>query len=333
MSALVAVGRRSMWGAALVALPGMIWLLPARAAAQDGDAIVIVNGQPIPRRKVVDLLMETRGLEIMQQVIAVELAKQETRRRGLQVTEADVEAQYRRALDEIVPGSDADNVPLTREAKERALQTILQQRCLTMPEFMLAMERNAHLRKAAEQEFRVTEATLREEFARRYGEKVEVRHIQLPASDTRALHEALDDLGRNVDFAEVARRLSVNRETAERGGLLTPFAFNAPDEEVPAALREVAFGLAPGQVSAPTLTDRMIHILKLERRIAPEGVQFEDVRGEVEGRLRERVLQQNMNALISELFQKAKINVLDRGLKREYEALLDQFSQEAGGMP
>jgi parvulin-like peptidyl-prolyl isomerase len=310
----------------LVCLAPLSWYGPqAAVAAGDGDALVIVNGQPISRARVVDLLMETRGLEIVQQLVSLELARQETRRRGISVTEADIQQQFRQALDEIVPQTDAQGVTLDEEGKRRALETILQQRCLTMPEFMLAMERNAHLRKLVEADFQVEEATLREEFARRYGEKVEVRHVQIDATDSRSLHEALDLLSRKVDFADVARRLSVNSQTAPRGGLMEPFSFR--DEQIPAALREVAFSLAPGEVSAPTLAGKFIHILKLERRIPPADVRFEDVRDEVEQTLRQRVTRQRMNELITRLFQQAQVRVLDKGLRQKYEELRKSWTE------
>ncbi len=306
------------------------WLLVAAAltavrpaaAADDGDALVIINGRPIARRKVVDMLMESRGLQIMQQLIALELAKQETRRLGIEVTEADVEEQFRQAVAEIMPARDAGGVALDEEQKQRALALFLQQKCLTMPEFRVAMERNAHLRRAVAHDFRVDEPTLREEFARTYGEKAEVRHIQVNANDRAALNEALDLLARGVDFAEVARRVSVNTDDAARGGLMTAFAFE--DQAIPAALREVAFALAPGERSSPTLVGNMIHILKLERRIAPADVRFEDVRTEVEAQLRERAIRQKMNERMTELFEQARIRVLDPQLKREFEELLQE---------
>ena len=47
---------------------------------------------------------------------------------------------------------------------------------------------------------------LREEFARLHGEKVEVRHIQV--ADVSGLHEALNQLEKGADFAQVARAVS-----------------------------------------------------------------------------------------------------------------------------
>jgi foldase protein PrsA len=316
-------GRRVQAKRMLLALVAA--LLPAAlgpALADDGDALVIVNGQPISRQKVVDVLMDTHGLQIMQQVIALELAKQETRRLGIQISAADVEEQYRRAVEEIAPTRDATGVTLSEEQKRQALEKVLRDKCLSLGEFRVAMERNAHLRKVADQGFHVDEATLREEFARTRGEKAEVRHIVVHANDKRTLQEALDRLNQGEDFAEVARRLSTNPETAARGGLMEPFTFT--DKEVPPAVREVVFALRPGQVSNPTAVGELIHVFKLERRIPPEDVRFEDVREQVEAELRERVVRQKMGELMTKIFDQAKIRVLDPKLKREFDEMLKQ---------
>jgi parvulin-like peptidyl-prolyl isomerase len=300
---------------------------PAAGRAEDGDAIALVNGRPISRARMVDVLMEGYGLRVMQQLIALELAKAETARLKLSVTPADVEAEFRGAVDQIAPATDAQGQKLGAEEKRQSLDFLLQQKNLTLVEFRLAMERNAHLRKIAERDFRVDEPTLREEFARLHGEKVEVRHIQV--DDIPGLHAALDLLGKGTDFAEVARRVSKNTDSAPRGGLLEPFAFN--DAGIAALLREQAFALKPGEVSKPLRVGQWWHILKLERRIAPENVRFEDVRGEVEKALRERVLPERMRALVNDLVRQAEVRVLDGALKQKYEELLKQNA--AGGQP
>lgn len=321
-----AVLRGRLSGGRLALLLALVAFAPP-GRAQEGDAIAIINGEPLSRTKVVDTLLESHGLRIMQQHIALELARQETRRRGLSVTAGDIEAQVRRAIEEIVPPTDAAGVDLNEETKRRALRQLLDEKCLTMTEFLLAMERNAHLRKLAEQEVQVTEATLREEFARTYDEKVEVRDIVIPAGEQRTLQEVLSRLGRGEEFAEVARLLSTHRESAARGGLLAPFTFGEPS--LPPALRELAFTLKPGEVSTPTQTGDMIHVLRVERRIPPEGVRFEDVKEQVAARVRERAIRQKSVALMNRIFEQAQIRVLDKRLAGEFEELRKQ--QRAGG--
>lgn len=307
---LVAVG---------LVLAGLTGPLPAAVAA-DGDAVAIVNGQPITKRAMVDVLMESHGLQVMQQLVVLELAKEETKRLKLRVTSTDVDREYERALTRIAPPVGSDGKPLSAEEKEQALAYLLEEKCLSRAEFMLGMERNAHLRKIVEQDVQVSEATLREEFARLYGEKVEVRNIRIKLGDINALHEAINLLDKGVDFGDVARRVSEDSDTAARGGLLEPFAFN--DDSIAPVLREAAFSLSPGERTQPIQVGRWLFILQLEQRLAPAAVRFEDVRGKVEQELRDRVVPDRMNQLITELFRKAEIRVLDRALKPKFEELL-----------
>jgi parvulin-like peptidyl-prolyl isomerase len=264
--------------------------------------------------------MEAHGLPIMQQLVVLELAKAETKRLKLRVTPDDVEREYQQAVDRIAPEVNAEGQALSPDEKRRSLETLLQQKGLTPTEFRIGMERNAHLRKVVEQNFRVDDATLREEFARLYGERVEVRHIQV--GDVAGLHEALNQLEKHADFAEIARAVSQNVDTAPNGGLLEPFAFNA--ESMAPVLREAAFSMKPGEVSKPIRVGRWWHILKLERRLPASDVRFEDVRPQVEQALRSHAIPQEMNRLITELFQKADVKVLDSNLKHKYEQMLKE---------
>ncbi|MCH7873278.1 MAG: hypothetical protein IID33_16405, partial [Planctomycetes bacterium] len=74
-----------------------VMLAPAASADaqnRDGDAIAIVNGRTITRQQVVDLLIESHGLGAMQQMIMLELARSETLLLVLDVTQADIQAEY-----------------------------------------------------------------------------------------------------------------------------------------------------------------------------------------------------------------------------------------------
>ncbi len=304
---------------ALALAPG----LPPAARAGDGDAVAIVNGRPISKQRLIEVLMDAHGLEIMQQLIILELAKTETQRRDIRITQTDTEREFERALAKIAPEVDARGSALNDREKRQSLTMLLQQKGITLAEFVIAMERNAHLRKLVERDVQVTESTLREEFARIHGEKVQVRHIQVAGVE--GLHEALNQLDQDVAFADVARAVSQNNETAPRGGLLEPFAFN--DESVSRLLRDAAFALKKvGEVTKPILVGRWWHILQLERRISSAGVRFEDVRHQVEQELLDRVVPREMNRLVTEMFEKARqtgqIRVLDGELKWRFERLL-----------
>ncbi len=316
-------GRRRACAAVLVALTTF---LPSVVRADDGNAIAIVNGRAISREKLINTLIDAHGAEVLQQLIILELAKQETQQRGIRVTQADVDAEFEMALNRIAENAGMTGEFATDKNKRDALRQVLDERRISMAEFMIGMERNAHLRKIAEKDVHITEETLREEYARTYGEKVVVRHIQIPRNDTRGLNQAINLLERGADFADVARRVSKNAETAARGGEMEPFTFDDPD--IPEVLREMAFSLKPGAVSSPVLTGQFFHILKLDHRIPPVDARFEDERPKVERSLRERVLPDLMGKLAVRLHQGAKIRVLDGRLRPKYQEFLNRGAVE-----
>ena len=321
-------GFRCAWFLCLagVVLIGLCWPVAARAA--DGDAVAIVNGRPVSKHKMVSVLMDGYGLQVMQQLIVLELAKAETQRLGLPVVLADVDAEYDRALDRIAPEISEDGKRLSPEERRQSLEFLLQQKNISMAEFMLGMERNAHLRKVVERDFRVDEATLHEEYARTYGEKVQLRHIQIPVGDSNTLYEVIKQLEQGTDFADVARGTSQNPDTAPRGGLMEPFTFDDP--EIAPALREQAFAMKPGEmVTAPLKIGRWWHVVKLEGRIPPAGSSFDEVRDQVEERMRERVIPEKMNTLVGELFNRANIRVMDSSLRRKFNKLMEENRVQA----
>lgn len=301
------------------------FLLPAPALAQDGDSVAIVEGRSVSRQQLADALIEAHGLKMLQQLVLLELAKAETDRLGIRIARAQVETELRSSLDQLAREAGLSGADATPENKNQALDALLEQKNISRLEYMIAMERNAHLRACVERDFKVEEETLREEFARTYGERVVVRHIQL--SDLRKLTPLLDQINSGADFAQLAREFSENRDSGPRGGEMEPFTFQ--DERVPPAMRELAFSLRVGAVSAPLMVGGGHHVLKLERRIAPENVKFEDVRSDVERAMRERFVTRAMGERMEQLFKQAKIRVLDPNLRRKY----DEFLRAAAAGP
>ncbi|QOJ15469.1 MAG: peptidylprolyl isomerase [Planctomycetia bacterium] len=293
----------------------LLLLLTPCASVLASDAIALVNGKPVSREAVVNLLIESHGLAAMQQLVLLELARQETQAAGLSVSRADIQREYEQSVDRLLI-VEAPGERIEPADKRRVLDLLLEQKGISHAEFMISMERNAHLRKLVEKSIVLSEATLREEFSRTYGERVEVRDIIV--ADSSALSAALEALNRGEDFARVAERFS-RHPSAAQGGLLPPFSF--ADDQIPPLVREAAFALAPGEVSAPLRVEERFHVLKLERRLPPEHARFEDVRAEVERSLRDRVVTAEMSRRAATSFEQATVKVLEPRLREPFEAL------------
>jgi parvulin-like peptidyl-prolyl isomerase len=275
-----------------------------------------------------DLLLRSRGLGVLEQLIALELARQAAEAEGVAITPADIHAEYDRSVARISSPVPAATQPvLGKEARETLLSQILARRGLSRDEFNLAMERQAYIRKLAEKRLQITEAMLRTHYETMYDERVQIRHIQL--TDYREVAKVQKMLAEGRDFAEVARTHSQNSVTAPEGGLLPPFSRNQDD--VPPLLREVAFRLSVGQVSNAVRIDNDYHLIKPIQRFERSQVQFEHVKEIVRLKLIERLLPEAMMNLERDLFNKAQIIITDARLRQQFDEKYRQGRSARGG--
>jgi len=277
---------------------------PASNDAQAGGAspqrrvMATVNGQPIYMDALYDLLVRSDGMANARQLIANELVRQEAQRRGVSVSDQEVAEQSKRTLERMFPDIDDPR------QLDRLLEQMLVSRGMCRKLWDLTMRRNALLRKLARRNIRVTDAQLRAEYEDTYGRKVQIRHIQ-----TASAQEAQDVLARlaaGEDFAELAKKVSKNA-SARNGGLLPPLG--AKTAEVPPAMRKAALEMNKvGQVSGPIQVGASFHILKLEKIIPAENVDFEAVKDELAEKVRSRQLDLAAQALLREMLDKAVTN-------------------------
>ncbi len=87
---------------------------------------------------------------------------------------------------------------------------------------------------------------------------------------------------------------------------------------MPALLREAAFTLPVAQVSNPIRVDRWYHLIWVEERLPPSDRPFDQVRDELEHRLRQQRIGPAMQELSADLFRRARVEVLDPTLEGEF---------------
>ena len=261
-------------------------------------------------------LLRSHGVSLLEQIIVLEAAAQAARARGLTVGQTEIDGELDRVLRRLAdPLAPVTKGGFDRETAERLLGLILAERNMSREEFMLGIRCNALLRAIVESQQEIAEEQLREEFERAFGERVQVRHIQLgtPAEVSRARQL----LASGREFAEAARELSANTTSARQGGLLEPFSRG--DGDVPELLREVSFALDDGEISDAVRVGSWYHVLKLEKRIpASEAGEFERVRAELAQRLRARLSEAEMERLYEELFSTADVEVHDPVLSEAF---------------
>ncbi|OPX25297.1 MAG: hypothetical protein B1H04_00245 [Planctomycetales bacterium 4484_123] len=235
-----------------------------------------------------------------------ELVRQEARRQGVSVSEEEAFAEEARALKRIFGERTSP------DQRQRMLDELLRRRGLTRELWRATMRQNALLRKMALPKLSVTDSMLKVEFARRYGEKVEISHIALPSLSE--AEKIIRRLKAGEDFAELARKYSTNSATAAKGGHLPPFS--REDGAVPQAIRDAAFALRPGQVSGIVQAGTNFHVLKLHRRYPSSKVKFEAVKDSLRKEVMARLVERMKVEIIAQLSRSARIEYVNPVLRR-----------------
>jgi parvulin-like peptidyl-prolyl isomerase len=271
--------------------------------------------QTVKLSDIKDILVKSYGLNATLNCVQLKLAQAEARSRGLTISKSDIDRETELTLAQVFPDAQPNEYP-------DLLKQLLQQQKLSRPEFDLVMEVNANLRKIAESqlapESQVKEETLREAFNVLYGETVKVRHIAL--SNMQEVLAAQKQLAAGVPFRDVARAMSKNGRTAPLDGELPAFSRAASD--VTPAFKDAAFALKEGEVSEPVQAEGYYHLIKLEKRIPPKAVRFEDVRDSIARDLRKKATDAAVRQFRQTLGDQAR-----QTLKIEEPTLAEQWRQ------
>ena len=258
---------------------------PATTAPADDPLLARVDGQEVRMSDVVAVAAEVlppelRGLPpgALLQMLPPEVSRQLVDRA---ITE--------RALVQAARAAGLDKDDEVRRRIRRAEEQELQQALLT--------------REVAG---KVTDDAIRaryeQETAKRQGEpEVHARHVLVPTEQ--AAREAMAEVAKGADFAEVAKRRSTG-PGAQQGGDL---GFFKKGDMVP-EFAEAAFALQPGQVSsAPVRSPFGWHVIKVEERRAAAAPSFEDAKPQIQ----RQMLEEGVEAMVQRVRSAAKIERLD----------------------
>jgi hypothetical protein len=290
---------------------------PAQTSPPD-DVLAVVNGTPIRRSTVTALLMESHGLSTLESLVLLTAARQKAAAMSLTVTQADIKGAHEDALRRLAtPFVGTDRPPLDRTAAESLLREFLTAKNISLREWELRMEQRAIVAKIAAAEVArspVTEKMLRLQYDQDFGEKVQVRHIQLAslAEVTRA-----KALLTEKDFELVAREMSGNEFTASQGGLMPPFTRDDP--AVAPLLRQTAFALKVGEVSTAIHEQNRYQIIRVERYFPAGKTSYENTdKDKLRARVLDQLARQRMEDLEDELFRNAAVDIRDPNLSTQF---------------
>lgn len=310
------MNRRRLWiGAAVLTAAVAAGGIAAWWARQVPRVAATVNGEPIYAREVDRYVREIGarfGVDfskadaarqrqevarsVLEQLIERTLILQEARRTGRLASDAAVEDRLRKIAASFPSLQDFERT-LTEQGISR---TELQERV----RFELTVRRiveDLKVPSPTEQEARAYFEAHRQAFDE--PERVRVRHV-LVRTEAEA-RVALARLRRGEPFAKVAKDLSQDPGTRDRGGEV---GLVAPGQTLP-DFERVAFSLKPGELSEPVRTAFGYHIVQVTERLPAKKATWGGVRHQVLQLLRENKRREAFEAWVKDLRNRARIVV------------------------
>lgn len=291
---------------------------PAQIPGGD-DVLARIGDTVVTRQQLNDPLFRAFGFDMLMLLVQRNIAHDACRAQGLVVTPEDIKREEEAAVAYL-----RSNTPgLEQEDTQKLIEQLLAQpkrpgEVSTRVEWDIVMETNAHLRKLAEPLLKdaLTDEAVQQEFDERYGASIQVRHLVVANPQEAAMIKA--KLAEGKDFVELIRTYSRNPDKHE-GGLLPPFTMKS--QRYGEAFKRVAFSLKDGEVSDPVAFEGSYHLLRVERRMAPKAIKFEDMRDTIREELQEKIIIQAQKKLRNDFAQAAlaKVQITDPTLQEEFK--------------
>ncbi len=244
-------------------------------------------------------------------LIAFELLYQESERRGVKISAADVDAAIARnrarfrsaqAYDAALARRGMSAEDLRRDTRKTlAVNRLLEQ----------TVWQDIQIKPAEIQRFYDEN---REQF--KHPAEIRASHILIrvsagasAAQKEKAKKEAevlLQQLKQGADFAALARQHSQDPATAKSGGDLGFFSRDTME----ASFEKAAFALKPGELSGVVQTPYGFHIIKVTAQRDAGYSPPAEVKGEITAVLRDEAKRSKQDQLVAELRKKAKVEIL-----------------------
>ncbi|MEE9604303.1 MAG: peptidyl-prolyl cis-trans isomerase, partial [Candidatus Scalindua sp.] len=144
----------------------------------------------------------------------------------------------------------------------------------------------------------ITDEELNEAYEEQFGEKIVARQIVLRMM--RDAEKILKRIKTGADFEALAKKESIDRASASRGGRMRPFGPHG-------ILGKAVANLKKGEISEIIKTDSGYHILKIDNRIPRSMKKFSEVKDELVKFVTARKIQNRISPWLLNLVETAEI--------------------------
>ncbi|MFI5396191.1 MAG: peptidylprolyl isomerase [Candidatus Binatia bacterium] len=314
-------------GAALLFLSASLHAQQGTKVLRDDDLVARVNGTPIYRKAVREVVQGVLSVEdsqpgpaavgklaeeAMNSLVALELLYQESQARGVKVSDTAVDAEIARSKSQFPDAHAFDQALKAKGITEADLRRDTQKTMAVNQLLERAVWKDVHVNAEQTKDFYEKN---REEFKHPAEIRASRILIRVPEGVTESERSTakqrasavLAKVQAGADFAQLARENSQDPASAPQGGDLGYFAKGEMDP----AFEKQALALSPGQLSGVVTTPYGFEIIKVTDRRGAGYQPFEEVQERIREVLVKSDRQERQADFVARLRQKAKIELLE----------------------
>ena len=271
----------------------------------DDNIVAVINDEEISRDTLASVLINIYGGEGLERIIRRTLVKQEAKKRNITVTEEEIAVRRELHINvqiqqQMQQGGLKSEEDLHREL-EKASITLKQYRKNIAKMFKVTngqIEAELLAEKIIKETVKVTDEELHEVFEEQLGEKILARQIVLRT--IRDAERNLERIKTGANFEALAKKESIDRNSASREGRMRPFGPQG-------VMGKAVANLKIGEISDIVKTDSGYHIIKLEKRIPKSTKKFSEVKDKLEEVVTVQKVQARLNPWLINLAESAEI--------------------------
>jgi len=284
-------------GAVIIALAAAgvaawLWTSPEATLAGGDTPVVAVNETSITKDDLFTAMYQRVGPDVVDELVMRQLIVQKMDEQGLTVPDEDVQAEV-------------DRITSNFGSPEK-LQEALEQYHMTLERLQEEIRIDLAAKKLIEQTVEVTDDESRDYFEKnkeqyQIKEEVTARHILVDTQEK--AEELLAQLKDGADFAELAKKHSVDPGSRDQGGELGSF----PRGRMVKEFEEAAFDLEVDEISDIVQTTYGFHIIQVTARQEAREVAYDEVAEQIIDELTQEKASAKRAEYLQELRDEARI--------------------------
>lgn len=262
---------------------------------------------PVTRQELGEYLIQRYGSRSLDLLINRKIVLHEAARRGITITDQEVEA----ALIASLRGMGIDD-PDPEVAKKRFVQGVLKRYKKTLYEWKEDVVRpRLMLEKLSKGRVTVKEDEIQKAYQSIYGPKVKCQLIFWPARERDQVYPIWEKISKNRDEFDRHARKCFIPSVASRAGVMEPIGRHSTGDP---ELERVLFGLKEGEVSQIIETgsgeSKMLMVAKCIEHYPASTIKFEQVRAKLENDVYEKKVASAVGATFLKLREEAHPELL-----------------------